>query len=83
MFTSTLTSQGQATIPAGVRNFLKIEAGDRLEYLPQEDGTVMIVPATIDVRELKGMLPKPCGPVSIEEMNRTMRKHVADSVLDS
>ena len=33
MSTATLTSKGQITIPVGVRNDLKVDAGDRVEFI--------------------------------------------------
>ncbi len=74
MATSTVTSKGQTTIPLPIRDFLKIGAGDRLEYFPQADGKVVLVPATVDVRELEGILPKPKKPVTLEAMEKAIRK---------
>ena len=33
------------------------------------DESVIVLPATRDIRELKGIIPKPTQPVSIEDMN--------------
>jgi AbrB family looped-hinge helix DNA binding protein len=52
-----LTSKGQTTIPREVREFLKLNTGDRLEFTLNEDGkTVTIRPANIEIAELKGLL---------------------------
>lgn len=71
---STMTSKGQITIPVEVREFLKLAAGDQLEFLPQENGTVILVPATMNVTELKGMLPRPKRPISLDAMQKAIRK---------
>ena len=72
MATATLTSKGQVTIPADVRQRLGLEAGDRIEFV-EMDGGYAIKPAIDDVRSLKGLLRKPAKPVSIEDMNDTIR----------
>ena len=74
MSTSTLTSKGQTTIPKDVRKRLNLHPGDRLEFVIDEDGRVMVLPATIDASELAGMLKAPARPVSVEAMNRAIRK---------
>ena len=72
MTTATLTSKGQVTIPADVRQHLGLEAGDRIEFI-QMDGGYAIKPAIDDVRSLKGLLRKPAKPVSIDDMNAAIR----------
>ena len=72
MSTATLTSKGQVTIPADVRQRLGLESGDRIEFI-EMDGGYAIKPAIDDVRSLKGLLRKPAKPVSIEDMNATIR----------
>ncbi len=65
---STVTSKGQTTIPAPIREFLHLSAGDRIEFIAQDDGRVLIVPATLDAGALKGILPRPKKPVTLEAM---------------
>ena len=72
MTTATLTSKGQVTIPADVRQRLGLESGDRIEFV-EIDGGYAIKPAIDDVRSLKGLLRKPAKPVSIEDMSDTIR----------
>jgi len=74
MSTSTLTSKGQTTIPKDIRKRLNLHPGDRLEFVVDEDGRVLVLPATIDALELVGMLKAPARPVSVEAMNRAIRK---------
>ncbi len=73
MTRATVTSKGQITIPKEVRERLGVEAGDRLEFVEQERGVYKVIAATRDVRHLKGMVPKPPRPVSVEEMNAAIR----------
>ena len=76
MSIATLTSKGQTTIPKDVREHLGLRAGDRMEFILQ-DGCVVLRPLTRDIRDLKGMLPKPKRAVSVETMNRALRERAA------
>ena len=67
---ATLSSKGQATIPKAVRERLKIKPGDRFKFFFHPDG-VIILPK-ISTARLKGMIPKPAQPVSLEEMDRAI-----------
>lgn len=69
MSTATLTSKGQVTIPVEVRNDMKVDAGDRLEFIQIAAGRYEVVAVTRSVRELKGMFGKPARSASIDEMN--------------
>ncbi len=77
MPTATLTSKGQTTIPKAVREYLRLRPGDRMEFILEENGRVVLVPAVVDARELKGMLPPPRKPVTIEKMKKVIRKRGA------
>lgn len=74
MSISTITSKGQTTIPVEIRRRLKLKAGDRVEFIVEADGKVVLVPATVDVRELKGLLAPAPRQVSLEEMEVAIRK---------
>jgi antitoxin PrlF len=65
------------TIQAQVQAALGLEAGSRVEFVEGEKGQGLLVPATDDVQSLKGMLRKPCPPVSIEDMNRAIAERGA------
>jgi AbrB family looped-hinge helix DNA binding protein len=68
MTTATVTSKGQITIPASVRAALRVEAGDRVEFVEVEPGRYEFIAATRSVTELKGMFGKARKKVSLEEM---------------
>ena len=77
MPTATLTTKGQVTIPKEVRDHLGVETGDRLSFVVQEDGTVIVKPITRHVRELGGLLRRPGQrPVSLDEMDQAIRRRV-------
>jgi antitoxin PrlF len=74
MALSTITSKGQTTIPGEIRRHLKLKAGDRVEFIVEPDGKVVLVPATVDVSELKGLLAPAPRRVTLEEMEMAIRK---------
>jgi AbrB family looped-hinge helix DNA binding protein len=73
MAASTLTSKGQTTIPKEIRELLGLEPGDKLDFIVEADGRVVLRPATLDVRELRGLLRKKGRKaVSLDEMGRAI-----------
>ena len=69
MTTATVTSKGQITIPARVREALHVGAGDRVEFVEVESGRYEFIAATRPVTDLKGMFGEAVKVVSIEDMN--------------
>ncbi|MHB8382188.1 MAG: AbrB/MazE/SpoVT family DNA-binding domain-containing protein [Candidatus Binataceae bacterium] len=74
MTVSTITSKGQTTIPGEIRRHLKLKPGDRIQFIVEDDGKVVLVPATVDVSELKGLLAPAPRRVSLEAMDAAIRK---------
>lgn len=73
MAVATLTSKGQTTIPKEIRDLLGLVPGDKLDFVVESDGRVVLRPATLDVRELRGMLRrKRKKAVSLEQMDRAI-----------
>lgn len=64
---ATLSSKGQATIPKAVRERLHLKPGDRFKFFFHPDG-VIILPK-IPTSRLKGIIPKPAKPVSLEQID--------------
>lgn len=78
MATSTLSSRGQLVIPKSVRDHMRLRAGDRVDFVVQDDGEVVVRPSTADVRDLRGMLQKPGRePVPISEMEAAIRSRAS------
>jgi AbrB family looped-hinge helix DNA binding protein len=69
MTTASVTSKGQITIPAAVREAMQVRTGDRVEFVEIEPGRYEFIAATRSVKALKGMFGKPRKAVSIEQMN--------------
>jgi AbrB family looped-hinge helix DNA binding protein len=64
-----MTSKGQITIPAAVRERLQVTAGDRIEFVEVADGRFEVVAVVSSVTALKGMFGSAKRAVSIDEMN--------------
>ena len=74
MPTATLARNGEIIVPQEIREFLKLQPGDRIDFIVEEDGRVALRPSASpvgdSVRELKGILHRQgMKPVSLEEMN--------------
>lgn len=80
MTTATLSSKGQITIPASVRNGLGIETGDRVEFVELAEGHYELVAATLPVTALKGLVSAPDRPVSVDDMNAAVRRQAAKAM---
>ena len=74
---ATITSKGQVTVPKPIRDRLHLEAGDKIDFILEEDGSVRVTPVNASVRRLKGMVPRPRSPVSLEEMDAAIAREAA------
>jgi AbrB family looped-hinge helix DNA binding protein len=75
---ATMTSKGQVTIPKTVRDLLQLRTGDRVDFIVESDGTVVLVPLTRSIKSLKGMLPKPGKTVTLDEMDKAIVRGAID-----
>ncbi len=74
MTTSTISQNGQTTIPVRVRQFLQVGPHDRIVY--QFDGNrVFLEPATASTEALYGSLKSDRKPPTKEELREARRKH--------
>ena len=72
MLQSIMTSRGQITIPAEIRDKLGLISGNKLEFLIRDDQIIML-PINKSIRKLKGILPKPDITLSCDEMNEIIK----------
>jgi AbrB family looped-hinge helix DNA binding protein len=80
MAAATITSKGQITIPVQVRTELGLETGDRVEFVRNEKtGRYEVIPATVSIQSLKGILPRRKKPLTIREMNEAIRRRGASA----
>jgi len=68
MPTAMMTAKGQITIPAAVRDEAGLTAGDRITFVRESTGRYVIVLKSGSVKSLKGRVPRPDEPVSLEDM---------------
>ncbi len=81
MPTATITVKGQTTIPKKIRNHLKLQHGDEIDFVIEDNGRVFIEPATVDISELEGILHRPgMKPVSIKKMKESIKKHLRKKI---
>ncbi|TAM78175.1 AbrB/MazE/SpoVT family DNA-binding domain-containing protein [bacterium] len=73
---STLTSKGQMTLPKEVRDRFNLKAGDKLS-VTVEDDRIVLAPVTLDFNDLTKILPRPEKTLSIEEIDRAIRRRAA------
>jgi AbrB family looped-hinge helix DNA binding protein len=78
MTTSTISSKGQTTIPVEIQRRLDVKPGDKLQYFLEADGRVSLIPKSLSVKDLSGVLPPPKRVVSVEKMNRAIADRAAD-----
>ena len=56
-----------------VRNHLKLRAGDKIEFVIQRDGKVIVAPKNVDIRDLAGILGPAPRRLTIEQMDEAVR----------
>lgn len=72
MTTAAVTSKGQITIPVEVRRKHGIKTGDRLDFIENERGELVLKQKKGSIMDLIGVLKWDGPPVSIEEMNQSI-----------
>ena len=74
---ATLTTKAQITLPKGIRQLLKLEPGDKVDFTPQPDGRITVAKAAptgkVTFAALRGLLPQPVRTYSVEEMSRAVQ----------
>lgn len=66
--TAFITRDGHLTLPADILKRLNLNAGDRRNCIIREDGRLEFVPIYESMTRLKGMVPPPPKPLTLEEM---------------
>ena len=71
---ATITSKGQVTLPKALREALNLSTGDKLSFVLSGENEVRMIPKHLPVQKLKGILPAPDLPVSLEEIKLAVQK---------
>jgi len=79
MALATLTTKGQITIPKAVRDYLRVHAGDKIEFVITENREALLRPITKKVDDVFGRLHVTGRkPVSIDKMDAGIRENVRE-----
>jgi len=57
MTVATIAFRGRTTVPEDLRDRLRLEPGDRVEFIVQGNGTAVMVSAKLTLADHKGYLP--------------------------
>lgn len=75
---ATLTSKGQVTVPGPIREALKLDAGARLDFSLQADGSIRVVTISRDPLAVGAVLPRPArAPVTEAEIQAAVATRAA------
>ena len=69
---ATITSKGQVTLPAGIRNKLRLHAGDKLDFFIGDDNRIEAMVKKGSLKDLKEMIPSPRKGVTLAEMEKAV-----------
>lgn len=79
---ATLTSKGQLTIPASVRQAMGVTAGDKLRFAPAGGGFMVTAVKRGNIMDLDGAFAsaKRLGAIDIRELRRRAARGRADAL---
>jgi AbrB family looped-hinge helix DNA binding protein len=78
MFSATITSNGEITIPQEIREALHLQAGDRVSFRLKDNGVVEMYSETIDLIPLCGVLKPRVQGVTLEDIERAIAEGAGD-----
>lgn len=76
MLTSRVTSKGQMTIPKMIRDYLGINAGDRLTFIIR-DGEVIFYPVKGTLLDLRGSITPKKRPEDLDIIRDIVKEEIA------
>lgn len=71
---------GRIALPEEVRLALRVKAGDRVRFVPVEDG-YRLVPVSVPITALKGLVRPLPAPIPLEVMDEAVAEGAVDSGL--
>lgn len=75
----TITPKGQVTIPAEIREKLKLKPGDKITYEDTAAG-ILLRPSKMDMMDDFGFLKGRKKPADIETIRKSVRKEIAEKM---
>jgi AbrB family looped-hinge helix DNA binding protein len=79
MTSATVTSKGQVTIPKEIRDYLKLDAGSKVNFVIDSDGKVKIIPLNVPTHALSGILHRTgMRAATIQEMESAVVEGASD-----
>ncbi|MBW8790526.1 MAG: type II toxin-antitoxin system PrlF family antitoxin [Rhizobium leguminosarum] len=80
IYYGTMTSKGQTTIPAEVRELLNLKSGDRIRYI-NRDGEIIMKAKNKRAIDLAGKFHDPNRPtITLSQMDEAIGEAIADHV---
>jgi antitoxin PrlF len=79
---ATLTSKGQITVPKPVRDRLHLHAGDKFDFVMQDDCRLELVVKKSALQVLKGLIAPPVTGVTLEDMEKAIAEGACGDVRD-
>lgn len=77
MSQSTMTSKGQITVPKQIRDYLKAQSGDKIQFIIDRQGRVVLTIKTIDIGDVFGMFNyKSKEKTTIKDMDSAIAKRM-------
>lgn len=79
MASTIVSDRGQIIIPEKIREYLKLNAGSKIEFVIDEQGQVKIIPLKFSVEDLSGILHHPgIEKATIEDMENAIQELAID-----
>jgi len=78
MPSATMATKGQITVPHEIRTALNLRKGDRVSFRMRQDGVVELVPESLDLLSIRGLLKPRRRGVTLEDMERAIAAGARD-----
>ena len=73
---TTISSKGQVTIPVEIRNMLRLNTGDRIDFVIFDKNRVELMPKKGSVGSLKGLVKWSGKPMTLKQMDEAIAGEV-------
>ena len=71
---TTISSKGQVTIPVEIRNMLRLNTGDRIDFVVFDKNRVELMPKKGSVGSLKGLVKWSGKPMTLRQMDAVIAR---------